>query len=175
MIWRLRPPARFRISLFTLGELYYHNNRWADAILRLEEAVERYPDDPGIPRALFMLAESYRRSAGEIREAMAKDPAIAGRDALENARLERLAQAQQLFTRVINRLDPDDKRPSPARPLANSHLLETEYVRISYMDRAECSFDRGDFAAAIKLYDEAATRFSEETLAVQAYVQIVNA
>ncbi len=69
----LGPTANeFRVSLFTLGELYYRNNRWADAILRLEEAVERYPDDPGVPRAMFMLAESFRRSAGEIREALAK-------------------------------------------------------------------------------------------------------
>ncbi len=96
------------------------------------------------------------------------------RDALETARIDRLAQAQRLFTRVINQLDPDEGNATDAKPSTLSPL-ESEYVRTSYMDRAECSFDRGDFATAIKLYDEAATRFSEETLAVQAYVQIVNA
>jgi outer membrane protein assembly factor BamD (BamD/ComL family) len=35
--------------------------------------------------------------------------------------------------------------------------------------------DRGEYDEAISLYDRAAARFSEELVAVQAYVQIVNA
>ena len=170
----LRPEANeFRISLCTLGELYYRNARWADAILRLEEACQRYPQDPGIPRALFMLAESYRSSSNDIAAAIQKDPALAGRDILETARADRLAQAAVIFSRVIGLLDPQADAATSASITLSP--LEAAYVRRSYMNRAQCYFDRGDYAAAIKLYDEAATRFSEEPLAVRACVQIVNA
>lgn len=172
----LRPEANeFRISLFTLGELYHRNGRWADAILRLEEACQRYPQDPGRPRALFMLAESYRNSAADIAEAIKKDPAIVGRDVLENARADRLAQAAAIFGRVIAILDPQSDGTAGLAPAAPANPLEATYIRRSYMNRAQCLYDRGDYAAAVKLYDEAATRFSEEPLAVRACVQIVNA
>jgi tetratricopeptide (TPR) repeat protein len=176
----IQPAAKeFRASLFTLGELYYRNNRWADAILRLEEAVERYPEDAGMPRALFMLAESFRKSAGEIAAAIQKDPTIAGRDTLEEARADRLLQAAGLFTRVIGILDAESEdapEPAATRPAGRGlSALEEQYLRTSYMDRAESFFDRGDYAQAIKLYDQTATRFPEELIAVRAYVQIVNA
>jgi tetratricopeptide (TPR) repeat protein len=174
----LLPAANeFRVSLFTLGELYFRNGRWADAILRLEEAAQRYPHDAGLPRALFLLAESYRKSAGEIGEAIRHDPGISGRDALEAARADRLAQAAVLFTRVIGLLDPGSLQGDGTKPGDSGRLspLEAAYVRMSYMNRAACAYDRGDYAAAIKLYDEAATRFSEEDVAARAYVQIVNA
>lgn len=174
----LLPAANeFRVSLFTLGELYFRNGRWADAILRLEEATQRYPQDEGLPRALFLLGESYRKSAEEIGEAIGRDPAITGRDLLETARAERLGQAAGLFTRVIGLLDPEGNgtAASDAGGRGARSALEEAYVRNSHMNRAACFYDRGEYAAAIKLYDEAATRFSEEALAARAYVQIVNA
>jgi tetratricopeptide (TPR) repeat protein len=188
----IQPAANeYRTSLFTLGELYYRNGRWADAILRFEEAVERYPRDEGAPRALFMLGESFRKSAADIAAAMKKDPAIAGREALENARRDRLLEAARLFTRVIGLLDPHGNDAAgggepaaggggvaPAAAEKNARTLtrlEQEYVRSAYMDRASCYFDREEYAAAIKLYDQTATRFADEVIGVKAYVQIVNA
>jgi len=163
------PTAReFRISLFTLGELYYRHRRWADAILRLEESITRYPDDRAVPRATFMLAESYRRSARDIADAVAKDPGIDRRDALEKAKADRLRRAAGLFTSVINLLDKD-----PNEPLQLS-ALDEEYLRTAYMNRAECYYDLGEYAAAIKQYDGVATRFAQSISAVEAYIQIVN-
>ena len=102
----LLPTANeFRTSLFTLGELYYRNGKWADAILRLEETIARYPNDSELLPSLFMLAESYRNSAAEIGEAVRKNPGIDHRDALMQARAERLSRAASLFSRVISTLD----------------------------------------------------------------------
>lgn len=171
----LGPAANeFRVSLFTLGELYYTNGRWADAILRLEEATERYPKDARVPRALFMLGESYRKSAGDIRDAIQKNPAIEHREELAAARSERLRRAAALFTRVIAALDSDNTQTlaGQARPISP---LEEECLRTSYMDRAECYFELNELPTAIKFYDQTAARFATHVMAIESYVQIVNA
>ncbi|MGN6367025.1 MAG: tetratricopeptide repeat protein [Phycisphaerae bacterium] len=169
----LLPTANeFRMSLFTLGELYYQNGKWADAILRLEEMVARYPNDPELLSSLFMLAESYRNSAAEIGEAVRKNPGIEHREALLQARSERLSRAAALFTRVISALDNGGAVRGDGTAPAT---LQEQYLLASYMERAECYFNRGEYSAAIQLYDQTATRFPQNRVAVEAYVQIVNA
>ncbi|HUO10191.1 MAG TPA: tetratricopeptide repeat protein [Phycisphaerae bacterium] len=164
--------SEFRNSLFTLGELYYRSGRWADAILRLEETAQRYPNDPEIGSALFMLAESYRKSAADIADAIRKNPGIEHREALEQARTDRLARAALLFSRVISTLENGSDGSGAAD--ASLTPLEEQYLHSSYMDRAETYYERGDYPAAIKLYDQTATRFAQKRVAIEAYVQIVN-
>lgn len=168
--------AEFRQALFALGELYYRQKQWSDAILRLEEAIDRYKGDAGIPRATFWLADCYRKSAGDIRAAIAKNPQIEGRDRLERAQQDRLRQAAMLFGRVISMLEPEETPGTGAaatRPTLPA--IEEDYLRYSYMYRADCHFELGDYAGAIKLYDQAAMRLAQTAAAVEAYVQIVNA
>jgi tetratricopeptide (TPR) repeat protein len=171
----------YRISLFTLGELYYRNKKWADAILRLEEALARYPNDPGVPRALFMLAETYRKSALEIDTAMKKEGVpFEQREALGQARTQRFERSMALFGKVIATLDADFERGHEGevavqKPPEKLTALQEEFLRTAYMERAGCAFAMGDYAGAIKLYDVAATRFSQDVTAIEAYLQIVNA
>jgi tetratricopeptide (TPR) repeat protein len=168
------------MSLFTLGELYYRNRKWAEAILRLEEAIERYPQDGGVPRALFMLAETYRRSGMEIGESMKKDGvALEQRESLTKARLERLERAMGLFGKVISLLDAEFERsqePDGKGP-GDSDLteLEQEFLKTAYMNRAGCAYEMADYSTAIRFYDMTATRFSQDVTAVEAFLQIVNA
>ncbi len=176
----LLPTANeFRISIFTLGELYYRNQRWADAILRLEEARTRYPDDPGVPHATFMLAESYRHSAQEIGAALQKNPGADDRAAMESARTDRYARAADLFGSVIGALDsaPDQPSATTTAPAASSARLspvDAEYLRTAYLDRASCAYETQRYSDAIHLYDGVASRFPDELIAVDAYIQIVN-
>jgi tetratricopeptide (TPR) repeat protein len=170
----LEPVAReFRDSLLSLCQLYYDSGRWGDAILRLDEVTVRYPGDPQIPRITFLLGECYRKSAADIAQALAAG-VVEHRSELEKARADRLLTAAGYFSAVIAKLDIEASSPVPS---AGRKLSEDEeqYLRASYMDRAECLFQRGDYLQAIKLYDETSARFSDETLAVEAYVQIVNA
>jgi tetratricopeptide (TPR) repeat protein len=161
--------AEFRASIFTLGELYYRSQRWSDAILRLEEAITRYPDDAAITRTRFRLADSYRKSAAEIAEAIAKDPKIAQRDILEQARRDRLRKAGDIFAQLIGALDDPTNESQTLTP------TEMDLLRFSYLYRADCSFDLANYADAIKQYDAAASRFAQSITAAEAYVQIVNA
>jgi outer membrane protein assembly factor BamD (BamD/ComL family) len=52
--------------------------------------------------------------------------------------------------------------------------LDEEYLRSSYLFRAGCQYDLAQYAAAIKEYEGAASRFAGSLTAVQAYVQVVN-
>jgi tetratricopeptide (TPR) repeat protein len=49
------------------------------------------------------------------------------------------------------------------------------YFKLSHFYRADCMYDLGDYADAVKLYDAAAFRYQEDPSALAAYVQIVNA
>ncbi len=171
----LDPEANeFRESLFTLGELYYRSNRWSDAILRLEEAITRYPQDPGVPRAMFWLGDSYRQSAAEIAAAVKKDPRIAERDQLEQARRDRLRRAAALFRDLISRVDPEVLKLAGGVKTEPLSGLQEDYLRQAYLNQADCLFELGDYSAAVKQYDQAATRFPQTLVAMQAYVQVVN-
>ena len=64
----LTPDSReWRDSLFALGELLHsQKGREAEAIVRLEEAIERYGDLPRTVTARYLLADSCRRAAEAI-------------------------------------------------------------------------------------------------------------
>ena len=116
----IEPTANeFRSSLFALGELYFRWGKWREAILRLEEAVGRYPEDACIPRASFMLAESYRHSAMDIGAALQKGGLSGQREALEKARVERLMHAADLLGGVIGMLDAESDQQNRKRLAGN--------------------------------------------------------
>jgi tetratricopeptide (TPR) repeat protein len=142
----------------------------AAAILRLDEAVSRYPADSKTPRATFLLADCYRRSAGDIAAELLRNPGAPNRAALEQARADRLTQAAALYDRVIATLERGS-----AGSVASTGTPEDEYLRYSHLNRAECYFDLNQYAAAVKLYDDVATRYAQSLTAVEAYVQIVRA
>ena len=65
----LKPSSReWKDSLFELGMLLHETNQYEQAIGTLEEAVERYPDDPQRLLAQYVIGESYRRWAEELLE-----------------------------------------------------------------------------------------------------------
>ncbi|TVQ31245.1 MAG: hypothetical protein EA376_10265 [Phycisphaeraceae bacterium] len=164
----LAPDAiEFRDALFELGRLYLRADRLEDAIRRLTEAMERFPDDPEIVRVEYSLAESLRRSAHRIgltlREAMPESR----RRTLQSEREGRLSKAMDLYERVWSTLDSRDER--------RLSRLERIQKRNSLFYRADCAYDLEDYESAIKLYDAAAQRYAEDPASLVAMIQIVNA
>ena len=180
--------AEFRQALFELAQLYYRTGRYEEAIARLEEMTERYPQDPHTAQLLFVMADSYRKSAallaktadatttppGATPAAVNPDAGPATRASVADgaspaeaatARHDRLASAKGLFDRVIEcyHLNP------PTRD------LDKLYQKLSQFYRADCVYDLGDYEEAIRLYDAAALRYTDDPASVAAYVQIVNA
>ena len=65
----LTPDSKeWRDSLLVLGELLAERGSCADAILRLEEYVKRYPDLPDAVQARYLAANCYYKLAVEIRD-----------------------------------------------------------------------------------------------------------
>lgn len=179
-----RPPlitpsaAEFRDALFRLADLYLETRQFERAIVRLEEALARYPDDARSRRARFHLAQAYRQSAGRMAESALRGEAEAsGEQQLREIR-RRLRRARELYDQVAS--TAPEGGGAASRPGARLADLESWYTRLSYLYRADCAFDELEhggspegYAEAIRLYDQAAWRFRDETTALSAYVQIV--
>lgn len=172
----LTPEAEdYRNALFELAALYYRQGRFEESIARFDELLKRYPDDPRRGQVLFLMGDAYRRSAGLLGQAAARQAGGAGptvsagggeglSDA-ERARRERLLRAGELFEQVLQHYRD---RP-PVRDFERSHL------RLAHFYRADCAFDLGDYERAVQLYDQAAFRYHDDASALSAYVQMVNA
>ncbi len=167
----LTPDAEeFKQALFELGQLYYRTGRYEEAVARLEEWTQRYPREPRLGQLLFLMADSYRKSATnlDVTLASADASADAGKgDAAEaaTARRQRLEKARSLYAQVI-----EYYRSRPP-----SVEVDKLYNRLSHFYRADCLYDLGEYEEAIRLYDAAAFRYQDDPSALAAYVQIVNA
>jgi tetratricopeptide (TPR) repeat protein len=158
----------FKHALFELAQLYFRTQRYEEAIARLEEWTQRYPRDERVGQMLFLMADSYRKSAELLNVQLAStNPGDAILDASEAtaARRERLTKAKALYDQVVDLF----KAQPPTRD------LDKLYMRLSHFYRADCQYDLGDFEGSIKLYDIAAFRYQDDPSALAAYVQIVNA
>jgi tetratricopeptide (TPR) repeat protein len=168
----LTPEAEeFKQALFELAQLYYRTNRFEEAVSRLEELVERYPNESRMGQLLFLMGDSYRKSAAllDVRLALASTEAqpAGGTDGAEAAaaKRDRLSKARQLYDRVV-----DLYRASTAQQDETDKL----YLKLAHFYRADCLYDLGSYDEAIRAYDAAAFRYQEDPSALAAYVQIVN-
>jgi tetratricopeptide (TPR) repeat protein len=169
----LTPEAEeFKQALFELAQLYYRTGRYEEAVAKLEELTARYPNDERMGQLLYLMGDSYRKSAalldGKVSIASAGDAkkaaAIDLAEAAE-ARKDRLTKARALYDRVIDLYRSDPPRTE----------VDKLYNKLSHFYRADCLFDLGQYEDAIRLYDAAAFRYQDDASSLAAYVQIVNA
>lgn len=159
----------FRQALFELAQLYYRTDRYEESVARLEEFTQRYPSDDRMGQLLFLMADSYRKSAGSLDTRLAAAEPAAGPAALDvlaaaAAKRDRLVKAKSLYDKIVERY-----RNAPPE-----QAIDKLYVKLSYFYRADCLYDLGDYAEAIKLYGDAAFRYQDDPASLAAYVQIVN-
>lgn len=155
----------FREAFLRLGELRYHQGAYADAIGRLEAFQQLYPDDPEIPRVLFLTAETYRKSGEALRAQVA--------DAEHPARLRgeakhRLQVAADLYGQYLRRIS--DTAAGDARL--------SQYERLALFNRGNCLFQLNTPEAlreGIETYRQAAALYETEPAALTAQVQLANA
>jgi tetratricopeptide (TPR) repeat protein len=78
--------GEWRRAIFSLGATLCELGRWREAILRLDEALVRFPEDSEAPAARYALAGAYRAAAFED----------------DASRKEYLTRAAELFRRVAD-------------------------------------------------------------------------
>ncbi|MCA9287375.1 MAG: tetratricopeptide repeat protein [Phycisphaerales bacterium] len=159
--------THYREALFELGLMYYRSGRYADAIARLEEAMERYPSDPRLVQVRYRLGDAERRSAREAAALLQTELTPARRREVEALRRERLEGAVEIFREVRDEIE--------AKAARERSILDEEYLRNSYYFLASCQFDMGDYRGAIEAYDAARERYPTDPASLVAMVQIVNA
>jgi tetratricopeptide (TPR) repeat protein len=163
----------YRQAVFELAQLFYRSQRFEESVVRLEEFIQRYPRDERVAQLTFLMADSYRKSAGLLESPKRSASASldeSGPPAIDlvsaaNARKERLMQAKTLYDRVIETF----RNKQPTRE------IDQLYLRLAHFYRADCLYDLGEYAEAVKLYESAAFRYQDDPSSLAAYVQIVNA
>ena len=161
----LSPEAEeFGQSLFELAQLYSRTSRFEDAIQRLDEIAQRYPNDPRMPQLVFLTADGYRKSAAALLTGKSADPK-SNQAEIQAARAERLGNAKRYFEKLIEMFK--DREPGGE--------LDRLYLKLAYFYRADCMYALKDYDGAISAYDVAAMRYKDDASALSAYVQIVNA
>lgn len=162
------PEAReFRDGLIELGYLHYRTGRYAEAIERLAEAAERYPDYPGLNSVRFALADAHRLSALQIERELESAMPHARREQLERVRAERLRGAMAMYEQVRGSIESieEDRRDE----------LDRVHLRNAYFYLGDCAFDLGEYRLAIEHFDTARQQYPDDPASLVASVQIVNA
>jgi tetratricopeptide (TPR) repeat protein len=162
----------FKQALFDLAQLFYRTNRFEEAVQRFEEFTKRYPADERMGQLLFLMGDSYRKSANLLNAKAAAEKTVDASNSapvsvieVVGARKDRLTKARGLYDRVIELYRTSAPRTD----------IDKLYNKLAHFYRADCMYDLGQYPEAIGLYDTAAFRYQEDPSALAAYVQIVNA
>lgn len=157
----------FRDALVELALLYDRTGRHERAIERLEEIVERYPEDRVVGLMTYRLGEAHRRLGDEIEASLsdALPPATIGErtQRVIRHREEAVTRYQDAIEQISAKRDVDRTR------------LEDLALRNAHFYTGDCLSDLERFDEAVRAYDLARDRYSGEAATLVALIQIVNA
>jgi tetratricopeptide (TPR) repeat protein len=165
----LTPESKeWRDSLFALGKMFHDEGRSAEAVGRLEEAAERYPDLPETTEARYLTANCYYKLAAAAQDKLDKDLTGTYSAILEKQTHELYSKALTLYKRVHETLAID--RDNGELNAGQKAILRNCYFAVGNVLYAE-----GNYDAAVNAYSTAANRYQNYPESLNAYVQIANA
>ena len=142
--------------------------RFDDAILRLEEFRDRYPNSPETVEVRFLLAQALQKKPPNFRASRWKNAET------DNARNEFRRQMQERLDRAIRELQ---QLQTLLQTLQGSGQLDESgqgMLRNCFFEIANCLFLLERYEAAIAAYSTSAGRYQQEPESLIAYVQIAN-
>ena len=157
----------YRKALLELAGHYDSTDRPERAIERYEEFVSRYEGDPETAVVIYRLAEAHRRLGDTIELSLGEAMPAAERN-------ERIAKMRSHRTRAIEHYEAAIRALGALR-LTQMGLFESIALRNAYFYLGDCAFDLEDYDEAIRYYDIARDRYSDDPASLVAMVQIVNA
>ena len=106
---QLTPASKeWRDSLFALAEFLHRTSRDREAIPLLQESLQRYPDAPQAIVARYLLADSSRRRAMDLRADLGTEISSAVRGA-------RMSESRRLLERALEAYGFSARQPQPRR------------------------------------------------------------
>ena len=160
--------SEWRDSLFTLGRTLHVTGRYEDALERLENAIDRYPDSPQTIEARYLAADSYRRIAKAV-EAELDD------DLLESTRLLRVKKISESLHAALSQYQETRELLSQRQQAVELTPLEKSILRNCYFCIGGVLFDLRQYAEAVNAYFAASGRYQNVPEVLEAYVQIARA
>ena len=158
--------ADYRDTLVMLGRLYADEGDYPEAIIRLQEAADRWPNHVGTVGVLFDIASARRSLALSIDQKLLQDEMTPSqRQSLESDRLANLWEAEITFDQVIKMLAEIDP------PTPNSHRRQ----RAAAIARADCLLETGRLREAVSCYESIARTWPDHPAAMHALVQVASA
>lgn len=159
---RITPAARaYRDALRTLCDLLLAQERFADAIGRIDEFLGLYPADEDRQSMRFLLADAYRRSAYALRAGL---PGVAADAGFAESR-QRFRTAARLFGELVRETTADHE-PDEEREV---------HDRLALFYAGDCLFELnepGTLDEAVGLYRLASSRYPDDPSSLSAQVQI---
>ncbi len=132
----------WRNSLFALGELYHVQHRFQDAILSLEQAVTRYPEDPQALQARYLVADSYRQAASEAQEKLRND-------LIGSTQITHTQKIQEGFQQALEGYQEIQQMLGRRQETRALLPLEQSILRNCYFSVGDIHFDLEQYDAAI--------------------------
>ncbi len=157
--------SEWRDTLFAYGNLLQSEDRDAEAIPKLEEFVERYPDSPNFIEARYLVAEAYRRSANVPRKKLELD-------AIETSRIDHTKEMQQLLSAALEQYDKVQERLNLRQEQRQLDPLELAILRNCYFARGSTLFEMGRYEDAIHAYSAATNHYQRQPIVLEALMQI---
>ena len=158
--------GEFVESLFLLGDVLERDERYEAAISALQEALDRYPGDPRVPRGRFLLGGAYRKSALAMRVQSADAHGAGILEGVRGESARRLRKGREIYRDLIVDLE--------FRPAAELDESEQMYLQHAYLYEADCYFETQEYGDAMRLYEQAAGNLRDSARGLSAHVQMIN-
>lgn len=161
----LTPASReWRDSLLALGSLLHLQQRYPEAVERLEEAVARYPQDRRSWEFRYLLADSYSQLATSLRD-KAREANVA------SARAAMLKQAQDVLRKAVEQYEVVQLEMTQQQSHAALTELQHATLRNCYFARGAALGDLEQYEEAIEAFSIASSRYQASPVVLEAYVE----
>ena len=155
----------WRDSLFAYGSLLATEGRYPEAIERLEEAINRYPNTARAVEARYLTAEAYRQLAKAPQEKLLGAT-------IATTRLAHLKEVNQALEAAIAQYEELQKALNRKQEKTQLNEIEQATLRNSYFAVGSALFDMGRYEDAVRAYSIATNRYQHTPEVLEAFVQI---
>lgn len=152
----------WRDSLFEMGRLEIETHQYENAILTLDEAVRRYPDNHQTRHAHYMMGEAHRLAAAEPLAQLAEAQTINEKEKYGELARGHLEKALKQYGLVQNEITLLENASEPDRLM----------LRNCYVLRGAVLFRLDRYPEAIESYSSVSTLYQNEPFVLETLVQI---